>query len=60
MLINDQKEVIEGVMLDKTLGNIGYHIPHGVWYMVKFLECSTVLFEMREGPYYPVEKNVLI
>lgn len=44
-------------MLDKTLGNVGYHIPQGIWYTVKSLECSTVLFETREGLYYPVEKK---
>lgn len=32
LIYNDQKEVIENVVLDKSLGNIGYHIPKGVWH----------------------------
>ncbi len=60
LIYNDQKEVIENVVLDKSLGNIGYHIPKGVWHSVKSLDSGTVLFETREGPYAHVaEEDIL-
>ena len=54
LIYNDQKEILEDVVLDKGLNNIGYHIPKGVWHTVISLETGTVLFETREGPYIPV------
>ena len=54
LIYNDQKEVIEDIVLDKETSNIGYHIPKGVWHTVVSLETGTVLFETREGPYIPV------
>lgn len=60
LIYNDYKEIIEDVTLDKSIGNIGYHIPKGVWHTVKSLESGTVLFETREGPYAPVaEEDIL-
>ena len=56
MIYNDQKEVIENIVLNKGTNNIGYHIPKGVWHTVVSLETGTVLFETREGPYMPVEE----
>ena len=60
LIYNDNKEIIENIILDKSIGNIGYHIPKGVWHTVESLETGTVIFETREGPYSPVaEKDIL-
>jgi len=40
---NDEKYIIEGCILDKSTGNIGYHIPKGIWHKVKYLESDTVI-----------------
>lgn len=59
-IYNDKKEVVETCVLDKTLGNIGYHIEKGKWHKVESLESGTVLFETREGPYAPItEEDIL-
>lgn len=34
-IYNDKKEIIETCVLDKALGNIGYHIEKGKWYCVE-------------------------
>ena len=59
-IFNDKKEIIEEVILDRNIGNIGYHIPKGVWHSVKSLETGTVLFETREGPYIPVSDDDIL
>lgn len=60
LIYNDHKEIIEDIILDKEIGNIGYHIPKMTWHCVESLETGTVLFETREGPYAPVdEKDIL-
>lgn len=60
LIYNEQKEVLEDVILDRKIGNVGYHIPKMTWHCVESLESGTVLFETREGPYAPVdEKDIL-
>lgn len=60
LIYSDNKEIVEDVILDKEIGNIGYHIPKMTWHCVESLESGTVLFETREGPYIPVdEKDIL-
>jgi hypothetical protein len=56
LIFNDQKEILEDVILEKEIGNIGYHIPKMTWHCVESLESGTVLFETREGPYTPVDE----
>lgn len=60
IIYNDNKEIIEDVILDKSGGNIGYHIPKGLWHCVESLESGTILFETREGPYKPVEEKDIL
>ena len=59
-IYNDHKEIIETCVIDKELGNIGYHIEKGKWHNVESLESGTVLFETREGPYAPVADEDLL
>lgn len=60
LIFDDNREIVEDVILDKEIGNIGYHIPKGTWHTVRSLESGTVLFETREGPYRPVvEQDIL-
>lgn len=60
LIFNEKKEIIEEVILDRNIGNIGYHIPKGVWHSVKSLETGTVLFETREGPYTPISDDDIL
>lgn len=60
LIYDDNKQILEDVVLDKSLGNIGYHIPKGAWHKVESLESGTVLFETREGPYEPVKQEDIL
>ena len=60
LIYNSQKEMMEDVILDLAIGNIGYHIPKGTWHRVESLESGTVVFETREGPYTPVSEEDIL
>lgn len=60
LIYDDRKQILEEVVLDREFGNIGYHIPKGVWHKVESLETGTVLFETREGPYEPVKPEDIL
>ncbi len=54
LIYDDDKNIIEDVVIEANSSNIGYHIPKGTWHQVESLEHGTVCFETREGPYAPV------
>lgn len=60
LIYDDNKNVIEDVVIAPNSENIGCHIPKGTWHQVESLEEGTVCFETREGPYAPVaEEDIL-
>lgn len=60
LIYDDNKIIIEDVIIAPNTDNIGYHIPKGTWHTVQSLEHGTVCFETREGPYVPVaEEDIL-
>lgn len=60
LIYDDNKNIIEDVVIAPNTENIGYHITKGTWHKVESLESGTVCFETREGPYAPVaEKDIL-
>lgn len=60
LIYDDNKSIIEDVIIAPNTDNIGYHIPKGTWHTVQSLEEGTVCFETREGPYEPVaEEDIL-
>lgn len=61
LIYDDNKNIIEDVVIAPNSENIGYHIPKGAWHQVKSLEHGTICFETREGPYAPVaEEDILV
>lgn len=59
-IYDDNKNIIEDVVIAPNTENIGYHITKGTWHKVESLESGTVCFETREGPYAPVaEEDIL-
>ena len=41
-------------------GNYGIHIPANQWHTLDVLESGSVLFEVKDGPYTPLdEKDIL-
>ena len=53
---DENKNIIEETILSIDEGNYGVHIPVGVWHWVEILEPNTVTFEVKEGPYSPLEE----
>lgn len=61
LIYDDNKNILEDVIIAPNSDNIGYHIPKGTWYKVESLEHGTICFETREGPYAPVaEEDILV
>lgn len=50
-IYDDNKSIIEEVILNNAIGNYCYHIPKGVWHKAEALQNGTVIFETKEGPY---------
>lgn len=60
LIYDDNKNIIEDVVIAPNTENIGYHITKGTWHKVESVESGTVCFETREGPYAPVaEEDIL-
>lgn len=41
-------------MLDPLQGDYGIHIPVGQWHTLEVLENDSVIFEVKDGPYTPL------
>lgn len=59
-IYNNEKKIMQNVLLDPLKGNYGGHIPIGQWHSLESLESGTVIYESKDGPYIPVSpENVL-
>lgn len=54
---NNEKELIATYRLDPKEGKYGISMPAGSWHNVEVLESGTVIFELKEGPYTPLEED---
>jgi cupin fold WbuC family metalloprotein len=57
---NDYKEITESTTLDPLIGNYGIHIPANQWHTLEVLESGSVIFEVKDGPYTPLDKNSIL
>ncbi len=48
-------DISEHVCLDQNLGNYGVEIPAGTWHTLISLESGTVVYEIIDGPYLPMD-----
>ncbi len=55
LLFDDQGKVIDRFELSSGSGSVAVEIPAQAWHTVVSLESGTVMFEIKEGPYTPVE-----
>lgn len=55
MFYNEIGGETEVFMLDPLLGNYGVHIPAEQWHTLEVLEDDSVIFEVKDGPYTPLE-----
>jgi cupin fold WbuC family metalloprotein len=55
---NDTGEITNHIILDSTTGNYGAEIPAKTWHSIIILKPNTVVFEVKDGPYEPInDKN---
>jgi cupin fold WbuC family metalloprotein len=54
---NEMKEIINTFHLDPLNGNYGLSIPAGQWHGLNSLENGTVILEIKEGPYKPLDHS---
>lgn len=59
-VFNDKKEFTEIIELDVNEGRYGVSIPANQWHTVEVLEKGTVIFEIKEGPYCPLQPEDML
>lgn len=58
---DDQRRIKEEHVIEAGGDIIGVHVPNGTWHNVEVLEAGTIMFEVKEGPYSPLEtKDIII
>lgn len=55
MFYNASAYETESFLLDPLSGQYGIHIPAGQWHTLEVLEPGSVIFEVKDGPYRPLE-----
>lgn len=55
LIFDDRGKVIDRFELSPITGSVAVEIPAQAWHTVVSLESGTVMFEIKEGPYTPVE-----
>ena len=46
--------------IDMRPGGVLVNVPAGQWHSLKSLECGTVLFEAKDGPYHPLTEDEIM
>ena len=57
---NDNGSVLESVVLCQENGRYGVDIPKNVWHNLESLQSVSVIFECKEGPFVPHEKDGIL
>jgi len=55
IIFNADGEITDSAILDHSLGNYGYDIEAGVFHSIIALESDTIVYEVKDGPYLPVD-----
>lgn len=60
MYYNERKEVTDSMVLNPVTGIYGVHIPRNQWHTLEVLESGSVIFEVKDGPYTPLEEKDML
>lgn len=60
MFYDDKGQITEEYMLDNSTGNYGVQIPAGVWHSLEVLQTGTIILEIKDGPYRPLQENDIL
>lgn len=59
-MYNENKLLIQTILLDSKSGKYGLSIPAAQWHTIEVLESGTVIFEIKQGPYAPLELSDIL
>lgn len=60
LFYSENKKLTQTILLNPKIGKYGISIPAAQWHTVEILEKGTVIFEVKQGPYAPLEaKDIL-
>jgi cupin fold WbuC family metalloprotein len=57
---NDAKLLTAEFLIDPKVKEYGIHIPAGQWHTLEVLESGTVIFEVKDGPYAPLQPEDIL
>lgn len=57
MYYDENMILTDSFILDPLEGSYGVNIPKGQWHTLVVLESDSVIFEVKEGPYKPIDKD---
>lgn len=60
LLYDDNRNLKQKILLDPSKGKYGVSIPAGAWHSIEVLEKGTVIFEVKQGPYSPIETQDIL
>ncbi len=60
MFYNADKTETKSFLLDPLMGNFGVHIPQEQWHTLEVLESGSVILEVKDGPYKPLESSDIL
>jgi cupin fold WbuC family metalloprotein len=52
---DDRGEILNSIILDRATGNYGVEIPEHTWHMLIALETNSVIYEVKDGPWSPID-----
>jgi cupin fold WbuC family metalloprotein len=59
-LYNSESDLLETIELNSKKGNFGAKVPAGQWHSIEVLESDTVIFELKKGPYTPLNPEDIL
>lgn len=60
LFYNHEGELTQSLILNPREGSYGVDIPIGQWHSLEVLESGTVIFEVKDGPYIPLEEKDIL
>jgi cupin fold WbuC family metalloprotein len=59
-IYDDHRKLIQVLRLDMLEGKYGVSIPANHWHTIEVLEKGTVILELKEGPYQPLQDDDIL
>ncbi|ULB33482.1 WbuC family cupin fold metalloprotein [Proteiniphilum propionicum] len=60
LFYNDDRVLTTEFLVNPLEGVYGVHIPAGQWHTLEVLDSGTVIFEVKDGPYVPLQPEDII